>query len=214
MPYTAVKPGAVPIAADLQARIPGWGVDLDPANRPAFPREQPGIDTGAHWELPEQQPAHERRERSIEHERVTPVFGTAQPLRGVAGRIRRFAYDRYSEGQSAHWMLLMIGDRVDAVTAHVRSFATGAPDEPITQSGVLGERGRHPIASRVGRGRVDMKHAWLDPILLVGPWVLAAVVVVKAGKATVKGSVPGTTSRWDMRAAVRGNQPPGRRRRR
>ena len=88
MPYTASKPGTVPSADELRARIPGWGADLDPANRPSFPREQPGIPTGAHWDLPEQQNHYEgRRERSVEHERLTPVYGTAQPLRGFAGRI-------------------------------------------------------------------------------------------------------------------------------
>jgi hypothetical protein len=44
---------------------------------------------------------------------------------------------------------------------------------------VLGERGRRPIASRFGRGRIDLKHTWIDPILVVGPWVVMAVVVVR-----------------------------------
>jgi hypothetical protein len=187
MPYTADKPNPPPTADELRARIPGWGADLDPADRPAFPREQPGAVTGAHWDLPEQQPTHRPRERSIEHQRLTPVFGTAQPLHGLAGRIRRFAYDRYSEGQAAHWLLLVLGDRVDAATAHATSLVSRRPDDPVTQSGVLGERGRRPISSRLRPGRVDMKHAWLDPILIVGPWVLAATTVVVAAKAIVRG---------------------------
>ncbi|WP_019178871.1 hypothetical protein [Microbacterium yannicii] len=186
MPYTANKPGRTPDPDELQARIPGWGADLDAADRPAFPREQPGIATGAHWELPEQQKAHGPRERSVEHERLTPVFGTAQPLRGVAGKVRRYAYDTYSEGQAAHWLLLVVGDRIDSASAHVKSLFTKRPDDPITQSGVLGERGRRPIASRFGRGRVDLKHAWLDPILVIGPWVLSAVLIFKLGRAIVR----------------------------
>ena len=174
MPYSSEKPhpGATPDV--LRARIPGWGADLDPADRPAFPREQPGIETGAHWDLPEQQPGGHRREKSVEHLRLTPVFGTAQPLHGWAGAIRRRAYERYSEGQTAHWMLLVLGDRVDAVTAHLKSFATTRPDNPVTQTGVMGEGGRHPIRSRLARGRVDLAHTWMDPFLIVGPWVLAA----------------------------------------
>ena len=186
MPYTADKPLPAPNTEALRARIPGWGADLDPVNRPAFPREQLGIPTGAHWDLPEQQPEHRPRERSVEHERLTPVFGTAQPLRGLAGRIRRYAYDTYSEGQAAHWLLLVVGDRVDAITAHVRSLFSSRPDEPISQSGVMGERGRRPIASRVTPGRIDLKHAWLDPIIIVGPWLLVAVVVVRAGRMMVR----------------------------
>lgn len=182
MPYTSEKPEAMIDREARRARIPGWGADVDPADRPAFPREQPGIPTGAHWDLPEQQPDHGRRERSVEHLRLTPVFGTAQPLQGIAGRVRRFAYDRYSEGQTVHWLLLILGDRLDAATAHVKSLASARPDNPITETGVLGERGRRPIASRWGRGRVDLKHAWLDPILVLAPWALTAVGVGLAAR--------------------------------
>lgn len=185
MPYTSDRPSRAPSADALRSRIPGWGADLDPADRPAFPREQPGIVTGAHWDLPEQQPVHGQRERSVEHERLTPVFGTGQPLHGVSGIIRRFAYERYSEGQTAHWLLLVAGDRVDAFGAHARSLFSRRPDDPITQSGVLGERGARPISSRFGRGRVDLKHAWLDPILVLGPWIVVGVLAYRLGRAVV-----------------------------
>ena len=188
MPYTADKPGTAPTADELRARIPGWGADLDPANRPSFPREQPGIQTGAHWDLPEQQNHDDgRREKSVEHERLTPVYGTAQPLRGLSGRIRRLAYDRYSEGQTAHWLLLVVGDRVDAASAHLRSIASKRPDDPVTLTGVLGERRHHPIRSRFGRNRVDLKHAWLDPLLVLGPWLVAGGLVFLPVRAGMRG---------------------------
>lgn len=186
MPYTANKPGSPPTAEELRARIPGWGADADPADRPAVPREQPGIETGAHWDLPEDQPGRGGREKSVEHERLTPVFGTAQPLRGLAGKVRRYAYDTYSEGQTAHWLLLVLGDRVDSATAHLRSLFSRRPDDPITQSGILGERGHRPFSSRFGRGRADLKHAWLDPLLVLGPWLLAATMIVMLGRALVR----------------------------
>lgn len=179
MPYTADKPGTAPDPDALRARIPGWGADVDRADRPAFPREQPGIETGARWELPEQQQPRAGRERSVEHLRLTPVFGTAQPLHGIAGGVRRFSYERYSEGQAAHWLLLVLADRVDSASAHLRSLLSARPDDPITQTGVLGEPSRRPLTSRFGRGRIDLKHAWLDPILVIGPWVITAVVVVR-----------------------------------
>lgn len=195
MPYTADEHGHANRAQLLRERIPGWGADLDPADRPAFPREQPGLATGARWHEPEQQPLRGgRRERSVEHERLTPVFGTAQPLRGVSGAIRRRAYDRYSEGQTAHWLLLVAGDRVESAGAHLRSFASLRPDDPITQSGVLGERGRRPISSRRRPGRVDAKHAWMDPILVVGPWLLTAALGFLVGRAVV-GSLRARTTR-------------------
>jgi hypothetical protein len=200
MPYTADKPGTSPTADELRARIPGWGADLDPADRPSFPREQPGIHTGAHWDLPEQQ-NHDggRREKSVEHERLTPVYGTAQPLRGLAGRIRRLAYDRYSEGQTAHWLLLVVGDRVDAASAHLRSIASKRPDDPVTLTGVLGERGHHPIRSRFGRSRVDLKHAWLDPLLVLGPWLVAGGL----GFMLIRAGIRGVTTVQSKRAATR-----------
>lgn len=182
MPYTSDKPTSAPGADELRARIPGWGSDLDPAHRPAFPREQPGIETGAHWDEPDQQTPTRGRERSIEHERLTPVFGTAQPLHGIAGRIRRVAYERFSEGQTAHWILLVVGDRVDAVTAHLLSLFSGRPDDPLTQSGVRGEVGRRPISSRRAPGRVDLAHTWLDPVIVVGPWVLAIAVALRVAR--------------------------------
>jgi hypothetical protein len=185
MPYTSEKPGATPGPDELRKRIPGWGADLDPADRPAFPREQPGIPTGAHWDLPPQQSTVPKREKSIEHERLTPVYGSAQPLHGLAGLIRRFAYDTYSEGQTAHWLLLLAGDRVDAITSHITSLASRRPDDPITESGVLGERGHRPFSSRFGKGRIDLKHAWLDPLIVVGPWLLALGAVALVGKSIV-----------------------------
>jgi len=177
VPYTADKPPLPESTEQLRARIPGWGADLDPADRPSVPQEvlDPSA-SGAHWDLPEQQPEHRPRERSIEHARLTPVFGTSTPPRGVSGVIRRYAYGRFSEARAAHWLLLLGADRVDAIESHLRSFATRRPDDPITQSGVLGEIGHRPVASR--RGRVDVRHQVLDPVLVVGPWVLAGWGVV------------------------------------
>ena len=170
--YTSAAP-PVPAAEELRARIPGWGVDLDPADRPSYPkeREEP---TGAHWDLPEQQEETYPRERSIEHMRLTPVFGTMAPLHGLSGAIRRYSYERFSEARAAHWLLLIAGDRVDAWGAHLRSLATLRPDNPITETGVVSEL-RHGLTARVGRKRADVNHQWIDPILVAGPWVLVGL---------------------------------------
>lgn len=175
MPYNA-KNHHRPSSDELRARIPGWGADLDPADRPSYPRERTDLPTGAHWDIPDDQPELEPRERSIEHNRLTPVFGTVAPLRGASGAIRRYAYDRFSEGRAAHWLLLILGDRVDALESHARSVVEGRPDNPVKESGILGEIGRHPVSSRFGRSRADLKHAWLDPIVFVGP--IGALLVV------------------------------------
>ncbi len=181
MPYTADKPPLATTSDELRARIPGWGADLDPKDRPSVPREQfdPGLN-GARWDFPERQPEKWVRERSMEHKFLTPVFGTACPPRGVSGAIRKYSYKKYSEGRAAHWLLLIAADRVDAVENHLRSFVSLRPDNPITQTGVLSEFSHHPISSRIGRNRADVKHQALDPLIVAGPWVAAGAAVYLA----------------------------------
>ncbi|MDR6636823.1 hypothetical protein [Paenarthrobacter nitroguajacolicus] len=185
-PYTAsIGPALKEPADDLRARIPGWGADLDPADRPSYPRERPGIETGARWDFPERQEERWPRERSVEHAFVTPVFGTSAPPKGVSGAVRKYAY-KYSEGRAAHWLLLIAGDRIDAWEHHLRSLATLRPDNPITETGVLSEFSRHGVSSRFGRKRTDLSHQWMDPIIAGVPWALAAGGLAVAFKAIRK----------------------------
>jgi hypothetical protein len=183
--YVRDKRTPTPSREELRARIPGWGADLDPADRPSYPRLQYAPDTtGAHWDFPERQPEKEPRERSVEHAFVTPVFGTAQPARGVSGAIRKFSYARYSEGRLGHWVLLILADRVDAWGHHLRSFATLRPDNPITQTGVKAEFTHSGLASR--RGRVDARHHLLDPVVVAGPWIAGAGAAVVGARKVVR----------------------------
>ena len=181
-PYTAGKPALAESAEELRARIPGWGVDRDPKDRPSFPREQPGIETGAHWDFPERQPEPRPREKSIEHAMLPPVFGTSTPPKGASGAIRKYAY-RYSEGRAAHWLLLLAADRVDAWEHHLSSLTTLRPDNPITETGLRAESTRHGISSRFGKRRGDTNHSRLDPIVGGGAWAIAGlggVAVIRA----------------------------------
>lgn len=180
MPYEAAKPDLAPSKEELTARIPGWGTDSAPEHRRTWQQRDDMEPTGAHWTFPERQPNDSRRERSIEHAMLPPVYGTAQPLRGLSGTIRRFAYDRLSETKNTRWLILIAGDRVESIGAHVRSLFSRRPDDPVTQTGVLSEFSHRPVSSRFGRRRLDMRHAWLDPIVVVGPWVGAVVLAVAA----------------------------------
>jgi hypothetical protein len=68
MTYTPEKPPLPETSEQLRARIPGWGADLNPEDRPAVPKLQWQEDfSGAHWDFPERQPETWPRERSIEH---------------------------------------------------------------------------------------------------------------------------------------------------
>ncbi len=173
--YLRDKRTPPPSREELRARIPGWGADLDPADRPSSPKLQYPADSGAHWDFPDRQPGSAGREHSIEHAFVTPVFGTAQPLHGLSGAIRRLAYARFSEGRLAHWVLLVLGDRVDAWGSHLRSFGTLHPDDPITETGVRAEL---TAGGTARRGRSDRRHQVLDPVLVAGPWVAAGAGMV------------------------------------
>ena len=187
MTYTADKPPLAETSEQLRARIPGWGADLDPRDRPSVPKLQLQEDrTGAHWEFPERQPEKWPRERSIEHAFLTPVFGTSCPPKGLSGVLRKFSYRRFSEGRAAHWLLLLAADRVDAWESHIRSFATLHPDNPLTETGVLSEFSRHGVSSRFGKKRADVKHQFLDPIIVGGPWLLAGGVAFSAVKAVLR----------------------------
>jgi hypothetical protein len=183
MAYTPDKPKLAESPDELRERIPGWGVDLDPANRPSVPQEQfdPNLN-GAHWEFPERQPELWPRERSIEHQFLTPVFGTSCPPRGISGRLRRYSYRKYSEGRAAHWLLLLVADRVDTMESTLRSFATLHPDNPLSETGIRSEFTNHGIASRRGQKRADLTHQALDPIIVGAPWLIAGAVVFSVVK--------------------------------
>jgi hypothetical protein len=177
MAYTPDKPKLAESSDELRARIPGWGVDLDPKDRPSVPQEKfdPEL-SGAHWEFPERQPEKWPRERSIEHAFLTPVFGTSCPPRGVSGIMRKYAYAKYSEGRAAHWLILLAADRVDALESTLGSFVSRRPDNPITETGVLSEFSHHGLSSRLKQRRADRVHHPLDPIIVAAPWVAGAAV--------------------------------------
>jgi hypothetical protein len=182
--YTADHP-PVPDKDSLKARIPGWGADLNKEDRPSVPKLK-FIDSGAWWDFPERQPEKRPRERSVEHRFLTPAFGTAQPLSGVSGVLRRFAY-KFSEGRALHWLILLYADRVDAAEHHIRSMASLRPDNPITETGIKAELTHNGMKSRVSRKRVDTHHMWLDPLIVGGPWLLGAAVIARLLRRRARG---------------------------
>jgi hypothetical protein len=72
----------------------------------------------------------------------------------------------------------MAGDRVDVVESAARSMLTLHPDNPVTQTGVLGEVRHHGLRSRLGQKRADVKHQWMDPLVVALPWAATAAGTV------------------------------------
>jgi hypothetical protein len=120
---------------------PHWGVDRDPARRPGVPmmRRDPRMWANAQFP-PERQagtpasPKHGRRNKEL-----PPVFGTAVPLRGLSGLVRRLAY-RYPDHEPRHWLLKMMGDRVASFTHRARKAAPFVL--PIAALALLARRAR------------------------------------------------------------------------
>lgn len=70
-----------------------------------------------------------------------------------------------------------MSDEDDSVESNLRSYLTLHPDNPITETGILSEYSRHGITSRFGHQRADVKHQWMDPLIVGTPWVTRAMVV-------------------------------------
>jgi hypothetical protein len=186
--YSAAKPALPESSEQLRARIPGWGADLDPRDRPSVPKIQLDPNLPDDAGMPERQPEIRPRERSVEHRFLTPVFGTAQPPKGLSGVIRRFAYARYSEARAAHWLLLLAADRVDTLESTLGSFATLRPDNIVTETGVLSELRYDGLGSRRGQGRADVVHHALDPVIVAGPWLVGGLVAYRGLRSLARGA--------------------------
>ncbi|MFL5815087.1 MAG: hypothetical protein ACJ763_16040 [Bdellovibrionia bacterium] len=154
--------------SELKARIPGWGADLDPKNRPAVPKEKtPPNGTGAHWDEPEQQIPNVKILVSTEHKGLTPVFGTSCPPKGLSGMIREFAF-KFSEGRKAHWLLLLAADRVDVFEEGIKSILTLSAHNPLSEMGLKTEFRRGGFFSRFGENRTDVRRQKRELFVILG----------------------------------------------
>ncbi|WP_053232233.1 hypothetical protein [Sandaracinus amylolyticus] len=121
------------------SQIVGYGVDADPSRRPGYPKErEPRPVESA--KIPAQQSSDVtvfKNERP--YKEIPPVYGTAQPPKGLSGRVRKLAYS-YPDHWTRHWMLLLLADRVD-VWEHRLSGARGvAALGAVALFGVLATR--------------------------------------------------------------------------
>jgi hypothetical protein len=122
--------------------VMGW--DRDPASRPGVPMSAaPSRAEGAPASDPVAQAGGEGREHRAALDGPTPVFGTAQPLHGLSGAIRRAAY-RIHEHRARHWMLLMAADRVDVLEDRLGALLTG-PLEAVGAESAAGRVRSNPL---------------------------------------------------------------------
>jgi hypothetical protein len=118
------------------SHIKGWGVDADSENEPTYPmKKYTGDDhDGLNYERPPLQPVDVEVLHSNERTGVSAVFGTPLPPSGLSGVIRRFAF-KYSEGKWAHWLSLIMADRVNAMEGIVDDIKRGHVPNFFTERG-------------------------------------------------------------------------------
>lgn len=149
---------------DQYAHIQGWGVDLDPAQRPAYPKErQPPRLPHAPRDPPEQQTAKVEVLHSIERPDLTPVFGSSTPPSGLSGRLRGYAY-RFSENDLRHWLMLLAADRLDVGESLLAELSHGRVPNLYAEMGGPAELKYNPV----GAAR---KALTLAAVLGVGYWL-------------------------------------------
>jgi hypothetical protein len=105
--------------------VQGWGADLDPADRPAVPKERtPPRLPNLHWDQPSAQEVRVKVFHSNERPGITPVFGTSVPPSGLSGLLRSAAF-RFSENDIRHWMMLLAADRINVGEGLLSDLAHG-----------------------------------------------------------------------------------------
>lgn len=114
------------IFSDDYKNIKGWGVDADPKNDPTYPIKKRTDEEheGYTWDRPIQQPVDIEVLHSNERPNISAVFGTASPPSGLSGMIRRFAFN-YSENSYAHWLPLLLADRVNVYEGVLDDLSRG-----------------------------------------------------------------------------------------
>ena len=111
---------------DNYSHINGWGIDADPKNEPTYPmKKYTGDDhKRLNWERPPLQDPTVEVLHSNERPGLTAVFGTSSPPSGLSGQIRRYAF-RYSENSYAHWLPLLLADRINVYEGIIEDLAKG-----------------------------------------------------------------------------------------
>ncbi|MHA4844854.1 hypothetical protein ACX0G7_11855 [Flavitalea antarctica] len=140
--------------ADLTKNIPGWGMDADPENDPTYPmKHYNGADHQRfNYERAPQQEVDIEVLHSIERPGITRVFGTSTPPSGLSGAIRRIAF-KYSEANAAHWMTLILADRIDVIQGKLDDLVHGVIPNPWIERGWRAEW-KHNRKSFIGRAAI------------------------------------------------------------
>jgi hypothetical protein len=62
------------------------------------------------------------------------------------------------------------------VENRAQSWISGKPDSRILETGIRSEFTHGGLRSRLGRGRADWKHQWIDAAVFAAPYVAAVAI--------------------------------------
>jgi len=91
-----------------------WGVDRDMSRRPGVPAQrEPRPWPNSRFPPERQQGEPASLMHGGPNKEFPPVFGTAIPLKGLSGMVRRYAY-QFPDHYPRYWLLKLLGDRIDS----------------------------------------------------------------------------------------------------
>ena len=145
------------MAENYKDNIKNWGIDADPKNDPTYPikKRTDEEQKGYTWKRPSQQPINIEVLHSNERPNVTAVFGTSAPPSGLSGILRRRAF-RYGEGSFAHWLLLLLADRINEAEGVLQDVSRGRLPNILAESGWKAEWKYNRKAAYFRLGRLLM----------------------------------------------------------
>jgi hypothetical protein len=159
------------VPADFRT-IDGWGADLDPANRPAVPRELPSDVLTARGDVKHRQVPRGKVHMSNEYPDLTPVFGDTVQPRGLSGLIRDYAYN-FGEATNRHWMMLLLADRIDVYESAVVDLFTGR---------YVKEKGWTTPHLAEMDSKTRHSYAFVGAVAVIGLAIAAGVMLTRDGR--------------------------------
>jgi hypothetical protein len=139
------------------AHIKGWGIDADPDDHPNYPFKKYNGDD--HKRLDYERSVQQKQDvellKSTERPEITRVFGTTVPPSGLSGAIRRVAY-KYSENRYAHWLPLLLADRVQVIEGIIEDLSHGVIPNIPKEKGIVSEwqHNKKELVGKVAAGVV------------------------------------------------------------
>lgn len=148
-------------------------MDADPKNEPTYPmKKYTGDDhKRLNWERPPLQEPTVEVLKSIERPNLSAVIGTSTPPSGLSGALRRYAF-KYSESTYAHWLPLIMADKINVVEGIIEDLGHGRVPNIFAEKG-WGWEWKHNRAAFTQK-------------LVIGAAITAGVLVLLSSKKKLK----------------------------